>query len=75
MSYTPPVLAVLGVDTPQTPPPSPQISTPPQTPARSPWTVLGTFGLLTIFALYLAKQSDKPPKLRSNRRPFRASRH
>jgi hypothetical protein len=65
MSYTPPVLAVLGVDTPALPP----------APTRSPWVILGTFGLLTVAAFYLAKRSDKPPKLRSNRRPFRASRH
>ena len=72
MSYTP-VFAVLGADAPA-PPLSPSAVLR-QAPARSPWVVLGMFGLLTVAAFYLSKQSDKPPKLRSNRRPFRAGRH
>jgi hypothetical protein len=70
MSYTP-VFAVLG--TPPLAPPAPTL--PPPAPTRSPWVVLGMFGVLTAAAFYLAKRSDAPPKLRSNRRPFRASRH
>lgn len=66
MSYTPAVFAVLGANAPALP----QTPVLPQPPARSPWAILGTFGLLTVAAFYLAKQSDKPPKLRSNRRPF-----
>lgn len=68
MSYTP-VFAVLGANAPTLP------LTPPPAPTRSPWVVLGMFGALAAVSVYLARQSDKPPKLRSNRRPFRASRH
>lgn len=72
MPYTP-VFAVLGADAPA-PPLSPS-AVPPQAFTRSPWVILGMFGALAAVSVYLAKQSDKPPKLRSNRRPFRASRH